>query len=93
MPESLLDTFKSKLSAIDFNATFHDLPLNLMVESLENITQKLIEETFPSKKVCIYATDQPWFTEELRTLKRQRLREYGNMGKALRIPFFLKLSP
>ena len=90
MPESLLDTFKIKLSAIDFNATFHNLTLNLMVESLENITQKLIEETFPSKKVCIYATDQPWFTEELRTLKRQRLREYEQHGKSLKYSILLE---
>ena len=82
MPESLLDAFKCKLSAIDFNDKFRELPVDMMVDSFENITQSLIDETFPSKKICIYVSDQPWFNEELRTLKRQRLREYEKHGKS-----------
>ena len=84
MPESLLDTLKLKLSTVDFNAILGDIPIDVMVESFENVTHTIIEETFPSKQVCVYASDQPWFNEELRALKRRRLREYEKHGKSPR---------
>ena len=50
MPESLPDTLKLKLSTVDFIAILGDVPIDVMVESFENVTHTLIEETFPSKK-------------------------------------------
>ena len=34
------------------------------------------------KSIQISGKDQPWFTEELRALKRSRLREYTRHGKS-----------
>ena len=52
-----------------------------MVENLENMSSSLLQKTFPEKKICIHENDKPWFTEQLRSLKRQRMREYSKMGK------------
>ena len=43
---------------------------------------KLVEETFPLKSILISGEDKVWFTEELRALKRSRLREYTRHGKS-----------
>ena len=53
-----------------------------MVKSFQQTTEHLIKETFPEKKITLYQTDKPWFTEELRLLKRRRLREYSKNGKS-----------
>ena len=55
-----------------------------MVNKYQEILQKLVGETFPLKTIKISDQDQPWFTEELRALKRTRLREYVRHGKSVR---------
>ena len=82
LPESLIDTLKLKLSSIDFSVYLENLPVDEMVSSFEIISKELMDDTFPTKKVCVYASDQPWFNEELRLLKRQRSREYVKHGKS-----------
>jgi len=39
-------------------------------------------EHFETKQIIIKANDLPYFTEELRKLKRQRLRVYNKEGKS-----------
>ena len=53
-----------------------------MVTEFEDITNKMVEDTFPLKSIIIRGDDQVWFTEELRALKRTRLREYTRHGKS-----------
>ena len=48
-----------------------------MVEKFQAVTSELMVSTFPVKKIIISTDDKPWFNEELRKLKRLRLREYG----------------
>ena len=82
MPYSLICSFKEKFGKVDFNEKFEGLDTNDMTVSLENVTTELFEQTFPMKKIITYTEDKPWFNEELRALKRKRLREYTRHGKS-----------
>ena len=53
-----------------------------MVELYEEILQKILKETFPMKSIKKSDQDKPWFTEDLRALKRTRMREYSKHGKS-----------
>ena len=83
LPESLLHIFNEKLSTTSFNH-LKELPVPEMVEEFQTITNKLFCDTFPQKEILISSEDSPWFTEELRKLKRQRQREYSRHGKSLK---------
>ena len=83
MPEFLLQIFNEKLSSINFTR-LKDLAVPDMVQEFQTITNQLYCETFPEKEIIISPNDSPWFTEELRKLKRQRQREYCKHGKSLK---------
>ena len=80
MPDSLISAFKVKLDDVDFNEKFQGMNAESMIVAYEKITATLHTETFPEKKIILYNEDKPWFNEELRTLKRKRLREYTRHG-------------
>ena len=82
-PASLVDSFVSQFSAIDFTY-LNDLSTNEMVACFEYQTSFLINKIFPQKRILVSHTDQPWFTEELRLLKRNRQREYQKHGKSVK---------
>ena len=52
-----------------------------MVDSLETMSKDMVDAHFPEKSVTIGQTDLPYFTEQLRTLKRNRLRAYTRFGR------------
>jgi hypothetical protein len=52
-----------------------------MVEAFEARVQVLLDLHFPTKVVSVGAEDQPYFTEELRRLKRRRQRAYTAKGR------------
>ena len=83
LPESLLQVFNEKLSSTNFSH-LKDLAAPDMVQEFQAITKQLYCETFPEKEITISPDDSPWFTEELRKLKRQRQREYCKHGKSLK---------
>ena len=58
------------------------LPVQNMVDTFQNMTDKLLSETFPIKKITISPDDRPWFNENLRKLKRLRQREYSKHGRS-----------
>ena len=82
LPESLIMDFGQKIAAYDFEAALYNLPVDQMVSKYEEISSSLLNSTFPEKRVISYDNDKPWFTEKLRLLKRQRLREYTKNGKS-----------
>ena len=82
IPESLLPGFEEKLQQLDFSPVILEPNANQMVEKYQQIVQKIVEETFPLKSIKISDQDKPWFTEELRALKRNRMREYERHGKS-----------
>ena len=81
LPESLLLTFEMKLAAENFDV-LSQLPVQHMVDKFQDITSKLMSETFPVKNIVISPHDKPWFNESLRKLKRLRLREYNRHGRS-----------
>ena len=52
-----------------------------MVETFERKAGQLINEHFPLKKVTVTQGDLPYFTEELKSIRRQRNRVYTKEGK------------
>ena len=80
-PDSLLQEFKLKLGTTDFTC-LEDMSVDDAVNCLESTSTQLLTDTFPEKKITIFSDDKPWFNEELRLLKRQRLREYEKHGKS-----------
>ena len=78
--ESLLDIFKIKMSSTNFDI-LSEMPVQQMVESFQQIVNSLLCEVFPEKVIIISPEDRPWFNEQLRLLKRQRMRQYQRHGK------------
>ena len=81
LPDSLIDTFRNELSEVDFSILKDD-PVDSMVQKVEDTFSSLLHRTFPENKISINENDKPWFTEQLRTLKRRRMREYSKNGKS-----------
>ena len=84
IPESLLLEFGEKLSDTDFDYLYSQCDSSAMVTSFENMMTKMVETTFPMKSIVISNDDQIWFNEDLRALKRARLREYNRHGKSVK---------
>ena len=80
LPESLLQTFESKLSSQDFNLEGNK-SVQEMVEEFQSVTTSILHDTFPEKQIIVSPEDVPWFNEQLRHLKRQRQRRYARHGK------------
>ena len=53
-----------------------------LVEVFEKQTSALIEQTFPEKTIKISEFDQPFITEELKLIRRQRIRAYRKGGRS-----------
>ena len=60
-----------------------------LVEGFEYFTSEIISATFPEKEVLIQRRDKPYFTEDLRKLRRSKMHEYSKNGKSQK---FLKLQ-
>ena len=60
------------------------MQVNEMVERFERYSSNLFTETFPQKRITCYERDKPWYNEELRKLKRCRMREYNRHGKSVK---------
>ena len=82
MPDSLVAEFGQRLAAMDWNFLVDGLSADRMVEEFEFAAARLVEETFPQKEVVIIEGYQPYFTEELRQMRRQRNRAYQRAGKS-----------
>ena len=51
-----------------------------MVDSFVSVHCVMVDKSFPTKEIQVGPSDLPYFTEELRKLKRQRLRAYTLHG-------------
>ena len=81
IPESLLQTFETKLASENFS-TLSDLPVDEMVQTFQSVVNSHFCSTFPENQIIVSPEDKPCFTEELRNLKRCRLREYNRRGRS-----------
>ena len=52
-----------------------------MVDAFVNSNSKMVDKAFPEKEIQVWLGDRPYFTEELRTLKRKRQRPYEQCGR------------
>ena len=82
IPESLLPAFGEKLKSIDFSPISLEESPTKMVEKYQDIIEKLVASVFPLKSITISSEDQVWFTEDLRALRRTKMREYARHGKS-----------
>ena len=82
LPESSMMEFGCKIASFNFELALENLPVDQMVSEYEEILSSFLNSTCPEKRVICYENDKPWFTEKLRLLKRQRLREYSKNGKS-----------
>ena len=60
--------FENKLKTREFNLT-PNLSVDEMVHRFQNITNQLLDETFPERNILLNSADKPWFNEQLRQLK------------------------
>ena len=55
---------------------------SILVEGFQKHCTSLVEHYFPVKTVQVSSFDQPFFNDRLRTLRRQRQREYRRSGRS-----------
>ena len=80
--DSSLRSFGEKIVLEDWIFLDPDSTPTSLVESFQKFCSLLIEEHFPLKTVNVSSHDLPYFTEQLRSLRRQRQREYRRHGRS-----------
>ena len=88
LPESLILKFGEILAMEEWQFLTPQMSSSELVEAFEVYTSKQINGVFPLKTVTISNKDKPYFTEELKRLRRQRQRVYRKQGKS---PKYLSL--
>ena len=82
LPESKQITFGQILANQTWDFLDPSLNPTQLVDVFEYYTSEIINVTFPLKQVTIQQSDKPYFTEELRNLRRRKMREYERNGKS-----------
>ena len=82
LPQSKFDTFGRILGNESWSYLDSRLDSSHLVELFEQHLEKISDIVFPTKIIKIQPNDKPYYTEELRTLKRLKLREYEKHGKS-----------
>jgi hypothetical protein len=96
-PESKIAEFGLTLADKQWGELEDTMDATMMVDAFVNSNSKLVDKAFPQKQIQVGLGERPYFTEELRTLKRKRQRAYEQCGKksskykALRQRFDIKL--
>jgi hypothetical protein len=97
-PESRIREFGFKLMDEDWGSLNEASSATDMVDKFVARSNAMLDESFPLKEIQVGPRDLPYFTEELRLLKRRRLRAYATHGgkspqyKKLQSEFDLKLE-
>ena len=79
-PESKQIDFGFMLVNESWNNLKDNMSSTEMVDSFVSLNNELVDKGFPSKEIQVGPGDLPYFTEELRQLKRQKLRAYTLHG-------------
>ena len=82
-PESGLLKFGFKMADEDWTKLAGALTSSEMVPAFESRSEQMVLSQFPTKQVLVGPQDLPYFTEELRKLKRRRQRVYRKGKKSL----------
>ena len=90
LPDSLICKFGSVLVNEDWSFLSKEMTSTELVESFQNFTGNVIENIFPEKTVTISDRDKPYMTEDLKLLRRQRIRAYRKNGRSEKYLALLK---
>ena len=82
IPQSSLDLFGKTFVNESFDFLLTGSYPTSLVELFQEHCSKLVEIFFPIKTATISSFDQPFFTEKLRALRRERQQEYWRPGKS-----------
>ena len=82
MPDSLVAGFGQVLVDENWNCLEDGMSVEEMVAAFEVTATRLVDQHFPKKRVSVVQGDLPYFTEELRQLRRQRDHIYQRNGKS-----------
>ena len=82
LPESSMLKFGSFIVQEEWSFLTSKMSSTELVETFEKYTSQLVEQYFPEKEIKISSFDKPFYTEELRMLRRQRQRAYTKGGKS-----------
>ena len=80
IPESRIADFGFHLVDQRWSTLEREMSPTDMVDVFVDTNKKLEDTVFPMKEIQVGPKDLPYFTEELRHLKRQRLRAYTAHG-------------
>ena len=80
-PESRIVDFGFTLLQEDWSCLEDDMSSSEMVDKFVEINSKMVDAGFPKKTIQVGSGDLPYFTEELRHLKRRRVRAYTSHGR------------
>ena len=81
MPESSLLNFGKEFVQLKWNFLDSFSEPNDLSRQFEETMKFYVDKHFPLKKVTVSEYDKPYFTEELRALRRKRQRRYAKHGK------------
>ena len=82
MPDSLVSDFGGLLVMEDWNCLQDGMSPDELVEAFQTSASRLVDHHFPIKRVSVIQGDKPYFTEELRQLRRKRDHIYQKSGKS-----------
>ena len=80
--ESSLQLFGQTFVQESWDFLLPDSSPTKLVEQFQSHSSDLVDQFFPWETVTFSSFDQPFFPERLRTLRRERLREYRRNGKS-----------
>ena len=75
-PDSGISEFGRWVMKEDFSSVTAAASTTDMVSEFEQLTGNKVDEIFPDKEIRIYEGDKEWMDSDLRTLRRQKSREY-----------------
>ena len=82
LPESLILKFGEVLANEKWEFLSPGMSSTDLVDAYEKYTSNLVNNIFPLKTVTVSEKDKPYFTEELKKLRRQRQRIYCKSGRS-----------
>ena len=81
-PESRLEAFGyTELAQEDWSRLKDSRTTTTMVDEFEAVSERMINQAFPKKEILVGPDDLPYYTEELRQLKRRKIRAYTKYGQ------------
>ena len=83
-PDSGISEFGQWILNENFSPVAAAVSTTDMVSEFEHLMCNKMDNIFPSKEIRIYEGDKEWMNSELRTLRRQKSREYVKRKKSIR---------